>query len=75
MKFPLVSQNSDLSSKLDSTRQNKNKGMCGFQNRTLEAYKLKFKAKRCKGIISKNKLFNRNLFDKSEKKFGKGLGF
>ena len=50
LKFSPVSQNSDLSSKLESTRQNESRGMLGFQNRALEAYKLKLHTKQCKRV-------------------------
>ena len=66
MKFSLVSQNSYLNSKLDSTCQNKSGHMFSFQNRVPKAFKLKLHAKRCNMITSKNVLFNYNSFGKSK---------
>ena len=47
MKISLISQNSDLSSNLGSTHQNKFGGILGFQNRASKAQKPKWHAKRC----------------------------
>ena len=47
MKFLLISQNSDLSLKLDSTHQNEFEGMFSFQNKAPKIYKLKLHAKWC----------------------------
>ena len=43
VKFLSITQNSNLSLKLDSTLR----GMLGFQNRAPEAYKPKFHVERC----------------------------
>ena len=42
VKFLSVSQNIDLTSKLDPTRQHESRGMLGFQNRALDIKLLKF---------------------------------
>ena len=66
MKFLTVSQNSDLSLKLESTCQNEFRGMFDFQNRAPEAYKQKLHVKRCNKVTSKNVLFNYSSFGKYE---------
>ena len=60
--FLPISQNNDLSSNLNSNRQNEAKGMLGFENRASDIKLLKFHAINIIVHTSKNVIFNISSF-------------
>ena len=65
-----VSQNSDLSSKLNPTHQHDFKGMFGFQNKIMDIKLLKFHANRDNMTYIENIIFNGSLFVKYDTAIG-----
>ena len=59
-----VNQKSDLSLKLNATRQQESRDMFGFQNSTLDIKLLQFQQIKTIGLTSKNAIFNRNSLAK-----------
>ena len=70
VNFLSVSQNSDLSLKLNLTRQHKSRGMLGFQNRVLDIKILKFDTNRDNSAYLEKCNFNESSFSKSEASIG-----
>ena len=64
--FSLVSQNSDLSSKLNHIRQHKSRGILGFKNRTSDLKLLKSHLNWDNSAYLQNAIFNENSFTNSE---------
>ena len=66
VQFLSVSQNSDLSLKLDSTGQNEFRGILVFRNGVLKVYRPNFHAKRSSRLTSRNTFSNGGLFQNFE---------